>query len=250
MVPTGAQHLRLHDDGGPGQLDHRDQDRDGQRQRRLRHPDDQLRRQRSRRVPDHAGHRVASAVTQSGGTLSSAVVFTVTVSDASVCGLPTLTFPGPGRLPRPADDKPSGGNSFTFTLPTTGRARGRRDPHDHATASNGGGDTENDRLVVSNAPDVHPDEPHRPNPADVKSKGQHGPDVTIRVTRSSVTVCAVPTVTVTPGPAASCAGRPDDRQDHAQHRHDRQLHEPHVRVVIARQHRVWDATPSSPDRDA
>ena len=58
-----------------------------------------------------------SAVTQSGGTLSAAVTFTVAVSDAGVCGTPTLTFPANAGYAGARTMSSSGVNTFTFTLP-------------------------------------------------------------------------------------------------------------------------------------
>ena len=102
-----------------------------------------------------------AAVTHANGTLSSAVTFTVAVSDAIVCGTPTLTFPGNAGYPSPQTTNLSGPNTFTFTLPPS-QGAGTWAAQTYtivATAPNGGGDTENVSLVVSSAPDLPPVEP-------------------------------------------------------------------------------------------
>ena len=114
-----------------------------------------------------------SAVTQSGGTLSSAVTFTVAVSDAGVCGTPTLTFPANAGYAGARTMSSSGGNTFTFTLPVGQGTWATQTYNVVANASSAPSATI--PLVVSDAPvcalsnlTITSDPP-----ADVKTNGQH-----------------------------------------------------------------------------
>ena len=97
---------------------------------------------------------------------------------------------------------PASGNTFAFTLPV---GQGTWSTQTHNIVANAStAPSATVPLVVSIAPvcglsnlTITIANP----PANVRTNGQHTieDDVTIRVTRSSLTVCAAPTVTVTPG---------------------------------------------------
>jgi len=147
-----------------------------------------------------------STVNQSAGTLSSAILFTVTVSDAAVCGTPTLTFPAGAGYPGPRTMGAAGGNSFTWTLPV-GQGTWASQTYSMVANANGGA-TASIPLVVSSTPTCAlTNLTVTPSTANVKNNGQREiqTPVTIRVTRSSLSVCAVPTISVTPGSSGSGA---------------------------------------------
>jgi Flp pilus assembly protein TadG len=148
-----------------------------------------------------SGTASPSSVSQTGGTLSSAVLFTVVVSDVAVCGTPTLTFPPQAAYPGPRTMAAAGGNSFTWTLPV-GQGSWTSQTYTMVANANGGA-TATIPVVVSDAPVCTLSNlTVSPSTASVKKNGQEDIEttVTIRVTRNNLApVCAVPTVQVPPG---------------------------------------------------
>lgn len=151
-----------------------------------------------------------STVSQSGGTLSAPLVIGVTVSDVAACGTPTLTLPAEAGYGADQTMSSAGGNDFTFTLPV---GQGSWPSATYTVVANADdGATGSAAFIVSAAPvctltnlEVSP------STATVRTTGNKDirTTVTISVTRSSTTICAVPTVTVTPG-ASGPAGTSTD----------------------------------------
>lgn len=149
-----------------------------------------------------------STVSQTGGTLSSDVTFDVTVSDAGVCGTPTLTFPPAAGYAGAQPMNPAGANAFTFVLPAN---QGSWSNGDHTIVANANdGATASIGLTVTNPPqcaltnlDI------TPSTASVNGAGKIQTTVTITIARNSLTLCEVPTVTVTPGNSGP-SGEPTD----------------------------------------
>lgn len=153
-----------------------------------------------------SGTASPSPVTESGGTLSSAVTFTVVVSDAGVCGTPTVTFPGNAGYGGSQTMASAGGNSFTFTLPV---GQGTWPAQTYViTANASGGASATISLIVSSASVCTlANLTITPNPAAIKTNGQVGDGFTISVNRSSSTACVAPVVTVS-APSSLTGGQP------------------------------------------
>lgn len=146
-----------------------------------------------------AGLATPTTATQTAGKLP-AIQFDVTVSSTATCGTPSLTFPAQAAYGAPQTMVGGGGNNFTFPMPAS---QGTWTAGTYTiVASAAGGATRNITLIVSDPPVCTLSNlTISPSTASVKKTGQEEilTTVTITVTRSSTSVCAVPTVTVTPG---------------------------------------------------
>lgn len=146
-----------------------------------------------------AGSATPSTPTQTAGDLPQ-IVFSVTVSSNLACGTPTLTFPAAAEYPGPQTMTFVSGTDYTFTMPA---GQGTWTPATYTVTANANGGASRDiSLVVSDPATCSLSNlTISPGTASVKKTGQQEiqTTVTITVTRSSTSICAVPTVTVTPG---------------------------------------------------
>jgi hypothetical protein len=139
--------------------------------------------------------------TQVAGELTVPVTFSVSVSSNAVCGAPRLTLPTEAGYATDQAMTLQSGSTYTFTMPA-GQGAGWTSKTYTVPVSVNAGATAAIGLVVSNAPVCSLSNLSvSPSSASVKPNGQKEilAQVTITVARNSTSVCAVPTVTVTPG---------------------------------------------------
>ncbi len=155
-----------------------------------------------------ASSATPSSTTHTSGDLP-AIQFDVTVS-GSVCGTPTLTFPSQAGYGGAQSMTLVSGNDFRFTMPA---GQGTWTAATYTIVANAsGGATQNISLIVSDPPVCTLfGLTMSPNPLAVASTGKISSALTITVQRSSTTVCAVPTVSIsapsgTGSGAMTCTG--------------------------------------------
>ncbi|MFZ6003848.1 MAG: TadE/TadG family type IV pilus assembly protein [Actinomycetota bacterium] len=156
-----------------------------------------------------AGTASPSATTHSSGDLPQ-IVFDVTVSDIGACGVPTLTFPAQAGYAGPQAMSLVSGTSYRFTMPA---GQGTWTASTYTVTASATGTTTAITLVVSDPviPCVLSNLLISPSSAPVRRTGNQDirRRVRITVTRSSTVLCAVPSITVTPG-ASGPAGTATD----------------------------------------
>lgn len=147
---------------------------------------------------------------QSGGKLTAATTFNASVNSIAACGTPTITFPASTGMGTQSMTLVSG-TAYSFTIGTT---QGTWSAQTYPVTVNGNAPgTTGISFVVSNAPPpcALSALSISPNTAPTKKTGQQEiqTTVTITVTRSSATICAVPAVTVTPGKSGTVGSAND-----------------------------------------